>query len=902
MIANKIQESKKPWLLSVDEVYLLLQTNRNRGLSEKDAVQRKKIYGPNQLPEKQPLRWWHMLVQQFFHFMMILLCIATALSFFLGKYFDALAIGLMVILNCVVGFLQEYSAEQALAALKKLTKPKAKVLRNGKELVIQANQLVPGDIVLLDTGDAVPADGRIVDAVLLKTEEAALTGESGIIEKTSMPVNETANIADRKNMVFLGTHVVYGRGCMVVTATGLETELGTIATMLKQEPEQITPLQKQLNILGRQFVILSFLLVGAAFIWGLILGQGLLNQLIASLSLAVAAIPEGLPVIVTIALAIGVKTMARHKTIVRRLSAVETLGCVSVICTDKTGTLTKNEMTAQYLWVGNKVISISGAGYEPKGTFYDGEVIYDSAADGDLAIALNIATLCNNANVYNHNNTWTITGDPTEAALIVAARKAKIEKETLEQSYRFVWERPFDTQHKTMSVLRTYGNEGVLFVKGAPDVILKQSAFLHNNTSIDRLLPYDIKNIEAAMHALASQGLRLIAVAYKKVDPEIPMTTETLDADLIFTGFFALADAPRPEVFQAIGECKSAGIRIVMITGDHKETALKIAIDLGIVEKNARVLDGSDLERMNDQQLAHEVINVSVYARVRAQHKLRLVKALKAQGLVVAMTGDGVNDAPAVKAADVGIAMGITGTDVTKEVADIIITDDNFASIVKAIRYGRGIYENIVKSVCYLISANMAELLVVFFTMLLHLGEHSGQLFVGLLPIQLIWVNLITDGIPALALSVDTTNASIMTRMPRPRTEPIFSRFRALQSGLVSVCIAIVTVAGGWYGLQQSMALGYTMALTILIALELVRAQTVRSEYHLSFFSNRWLVGAFVTSFFVHLVILYTKLGNKLLQTVPLSLNNWLVVILCTTVAWLITVLLQKALIALNKR
>lgn len=896
-MVKKIKINQNLWQLPIEDVCSLFQTNKDTGLSEKEVAGRKVIYGPNQLPEKQPIRWWHIFIRQFLNFMMMLLCIATALSFFLGKYFDALAIGLMIILNCVVGFLQEYSAQQALAALKKLITPRARVRRDGKELSILASHIVPGDIVVLDTGDAVPADGRLIDAILLKTEEASLTGESGTIEKNSFPINDLVTIADRKNMVFFGTHVVFGRGSMLVTATGAETELGAIATMLEQETEQITPLQKQLNVLSRQFVMLSFLFVGTAFVWGLILGQDILSQLVASLSLAVAAIPEGLPIIVTIALALGVKAMARHKTIVRRLSAVETLGCVSVICTDKTGTLTKNEMTAQSLWAGNKILSISGSGYNPVGNFYDGQSEYQFADDGSMEMALNIAALCNNANIRQQNSVWTITGDPTEAALVVAARKAGFEKEILEKQYRFVWERPFDAEHKTMSVLRTHDNEGLLFVKGAPDVVVKQSSFLHNKNSIDHISPEDINNIEAVMHEQARQGLRLIAVAYKKVRADIVMTDPTLESDLIFAGFFALADAPRPEVFQAIKECKTAGIRIIMITGDHKETALKIATDLGIVEHEAQALDGNDLEAMSDSELAQNVTSVSVYARVLAQHKLRLVKALKAQGLVVAMTGDGVNDAPAVKAADVGIAMGITGTDVTKEVADIIITDDNFASIVKAIRYGRGIYENIVKSVCYLISANMAELLVVFFTMLLHLGEHSGQLFVGLLPIQLIWINLITDGIPALALSADKTNDAIMTNMPRPRTEPIFSRYRALQSGLVSVSIALVTVGGGWYGFQYSMALGYTMALTILIALELVRAQTVRSEYNLSFFSNKWLVGAFIASFFVHLVVLYTKLGNRLLQTVPLSINDWGVVILCTVLAWLITKLLQKIIV-----
>lgn len=891
-----IKKNKNFWQLPIDDVCALLQAEKESGLSEKDVAARKKRYGLNQLPEKQPLAWWYLFIQQFFHFMMMLLCIATALSFFLGKYFDALAIGLMILLNCIVGFIQEYSAQKALAALKKLTTPKAKVWRDGKELVIQARHIVPGDIVLLEAGDAVPADGRIIESSLLKTEEAALTGESGSIEKNTLPIDQSVTIADRKNMVFLGTHVVSGRGCMIVTATGIETELGAIATMLKQEPEQSTPLQQQLNVLGRQFVILSFIFVSAAFVWGLALGQGILSQLVASLSLAVAAIPEGLPVIVTIALAMGVKAMARHKTIVRRLSSVETLGCVSVICTDKTGTLTKNEMTAQSIWVGNKIISISGAGYEPTGIFYDGEKESNVTSDSGLEMALNIAVLCNNATLHKHKDSWAITGDPTEAALLVAAHKTGCKKESLEQMHDFVWEKPFDAQHKTMSVLRVHDGQGVLFVKGAPDIVLTQSSFLQNNNAIAHLSPQDIKNIESAMHELAGQGLRLIAVAYKKVEPNALISDANLESDLIFTGFFALADAPRPEVFQAIKECKTAGIRIVMITGDHKETALKIATDLGIVEKNARALDGSDLEKMNDNELAQAAAHVSVYARVLAQHKMRLVKAFKAQGLVVAMTGDGVNDAPAVKAADIGIAMGITGTDVTKGVADIIIADDNFASIVTAIRYGRGIYENIVKSVCYLISANMAELLVVFFTMLLHLGDHSGQLFVGLLPIQLIWVNLITDGIPALALSVDKANASIMTRMPRPRTEPIFSRGRALQSSLVSVCIAMVSVFGGWYGFQQSMALGYTMALTILIALELVRAQTVRSEYNLSFFSNKWLVGSFIASFFVHLGVLYTALGNRLLQTVPLSMNDWLVVVLCTITAWFITILLQKVL------
>jgi len=865
---QEILKNKKPWSLSEKEIEEWLQTTIPLGLSNQEVENRKKIYGSNVLPEKQLVRWWHILIRQFTHYMMVFLLVAVIISFFLGKRFDALAIGLMMILNSLVGFIQEYSAERALGALKKLTKQTARVRRNGVISLIDAYDLVPGDIVELETGDVIPADGRIVKTVLLKTQEAALTGESGSIDKSSSCMLQDVSLADRKNMAFMGTYVVYGRGTMVVTATGLLTELGTIANLLKQEEMHDTPLQKQLNILGKQFVLIGFSFVGISFIWGLLLGQNLISQLIGSISLAVAAIPEGLPVIVTISLAIGVRTMARHKAIVRRLSAVETLGCTSVICTDKTGTLTKNEMVVREIWLPD--------------------------SNNNTLLALHIGMLCNNAHADKDKDSWIISGDPTEAALIVAGCKQGLEKKTLEIEYSFVNENPFDDERKMMSVLRKKNNEHTLFVKGAPDIVLKKSTHIQKGDTIEAITQQDTKNINAAMNACAAKGLRLISVAYKNGIQNISVSLASMEQDLIFVGFFALDDPPRPEAFGAIQECKRAGIRIVMITGDHKETALSIAKELDIVGADGQALEGIELERMSDHELKEKVSTVSVFARVLAHHKLRLVHALKSQGLVVAMSGDGVNDAPAIKAADIGVAMGISGTDVTKGAADIIITDDNFASIVKAVHYGRGIYENIIKSVYYLFSANAAEVLVVFLAMLLHFGDHSGQLFVGLLPIQLLWVNLITDGIPALALSVDKTNDAIMDRPPRKRDEPIFSHARIIQTAIVSFCVAIGTLVSGWYGLQTSMIAGYTMTLTALILLELVRAQMVRSEFHLSLFSNVWLIIALIASFLVHIAVLYTKEGNRVFRVIPLSLNHWIVLCTCVLITWLAITGAQK--------
>lgn len=867
-MSPKISKNKNPWLLSEKEIEEWFQTTIPLGLSIQEVENRQRIYGFNVLPEKQLVQWWHILMRQFTHYMMVFLLIAVIIAFFLGKRFDALAIGLMMILNSLVGFIQEYSAERALGALKKLTKQTARVRRNGILSVIDSHALVPGDIVELEMGDVIPADGRIVKTVLLKTQEAALTGESGSVEKSPSPLLKTASLADRKNMAFMGTYVVYGRGTMVVTETGLSTELGTIAKLLKKEELHDTPLQKQLNILGKQFVLIGFSFVGISFIWGLLLGQNLVSQLIGSISLAVAAIPEGLPVIVTISLAIGVRAMARHKAIVRRLSAVETLGSTSVICTDKTGTLTKNEMVVRTIWF--------------------------PLVDSDTSWALRIGMLCNNADAHNSGGTWVISGDPTEAALIVAGCKKGLEKKVLEKEYTFESENPFDDERKMMSVLRKKNNDHILFVKGAPDIVLKKSTRIQKGEDITAITQQDTKNIDDAMHTSASRGLRLIAIAYKKNIQNIPVLLTDLEQELIFVGFFALDDPPRPEAFGAIQECKRAGIRIVMITGDHKETALAIAKELHIVDVDAQAIEGIELEHMSDYELREKVSTVSVFARVLAHHKLRLVHALKSQGLIVAMSGDGVNDAPAIKAADIGVAMGISGTDVTKGVADIIITDDNFASIVSAVRYGRGIYENIVKSVYYLFSANAAEVLVVFLAMLLHFGDHSGQLFIGLLPIQLLWVNLITDGIPALALSVDKTHDTIMERPPRKCDDIIFSKFRIIQTVIVGFCVAIGTLACGWYGLQTSMIAGYTMTLTALILLELVRAQMVRSEFNLSLFSNFWLIGALIMSFLVHIGILYTKQGNRVFHVVPLSLLHWTVIFMCVLMTWLVITVAQK--------
>lgn len=865
------------WNLSAEEVCGQLQTDIHQGLKEDEAKLRLEKFGPNQLPDQKRISALKLFLNQFSSLIVWVLIGAAVISGVLKEWIDASAILIILILNAVLGFFQEYSAEKSLSALRKLSSPTSKVIRDGKIQTISSSLIVPGDLILLEAGDRIPADGRVVDSAQLSAQESALTGESVPVGKITKTLEGELSLGDRKNMVFMGTVITSGKGHMVVADVGLATELGKIANLLSQGTEEKTPLQVRLEQLGRRLVMICFAVVGLVFLLGLFRGMSIIEMILTSLSLAVAAIPEGLPAVVTVALALGVRKMAKRNALIRRLPSVETLGCTSVICTDKTGTLTQNEMTVTRLWLPSGEIQVTGVGYAPTGEFQKNGTKINSKDDSDLTLALQIGVLCNSAELHDSKGVWQITGDPTEGAILTAAGKSGLKKQILESAYPLLGEIPFDSERKRMSMLRGAANGARLFVKGAPDVIIGCCDVT------EELRMFATK----ANEQLASQALRVLAVAYRDVAGG-EIIHAGLEEKLTFVGLIAMIDPPRPEAKEAIAKCTKAGIRTVMITGDHKQTAVAVAKELGLVEPDSICLNGFDIESMSEEELKNIVRKVPVYARVSAEHKLRIVKAWKSLGEIVAMTGDGVNDAPAIKAADIGIAMGITGTDVTKEASDMVITDDNFASIVNAVEEGRGIYDNIIKFVSYLLSSNIAELLVIFIGMLLGFKDKTGSVFVSLSAVQLLWLNLVTDGFPAIALGLDPVDPHAMNRNPRNPSEPILSLRFGIQLFLISVTIAAGTLIACHYGLRQSTELAQTMALTALVVLELVRVQMVRSQYHIGLFSNRWLSVALLSSFLLQLMIIYTPFGQKVFGMVALGISEWMVILSMAFVVWVI--------------
>ncbi|MBS0606384.1 MAG: cation-translocating P-type ATPase [Verrucomicrobia bacterium] len=862
------------WSFSTKQVYEELSTTSNQGLSSAIAKARIQTYGHNELPEAKPPSIFKLFFNQFSSFIVWILIIAAAIAGVLGEWVDAIAILVIVILNAILGFVQEINAERSLAALKKLATPTCKIIRDGVLQTIFSREIVPGDLILLEAGDLVPADGRVTQSVQLSTQEASLTGESLPTHKMIDPLaNVELPIGDRKNMVFMGSIVLSGKGHMIATATGLNTELGKIASLLSEHKEEQTPLQIRLEQLGRRLVFLCLGIVAVVFVLGLLRGNSFIDVLLTATSLAVAAVPEGLPAIVTISLAIGIRKMAKRRALIRRLPSVETLGCASVICTDKTGTLTKNEMSVRKVWVNKEWIEVSGTGYAPEGNYELKSQIILPKDVPELRRLLEIGLLCNSANLVHSEQGWEITGDPTEGALIVAAEKGKIRRQEIEEGNPIVGEIPFDSERKRMSVLRKTPEGNILFVKGAPDLLLSLSqSVLIQGEKIP--LTSNIRNeISEANRAAASTALRVLAMAYKEVSDS--SIDESMEEDLTFVGLMAMMDPPRPEAKQAIQTCKKAGIITVMITGDHKDTAEAVAQELGLMTRESRAISGVELQQMSDDELKQSLRRICVYARVSAEHKLRIVRAWRSLGEIVAVTGDGVNDAPAIKEADIGIAMGIKGTDVTKEAADMIITDDNFASIVNAVEEGRGIYDNITKFVNYLISSNIAEIMVIFAGMAIGFKDPLGNPFVSLSAVQLLLLNLVTDGFPAIALGMDPVDPKAMQRLPRKASEPILSARFSLQLFLVSVLIASGTLVSCHFGLRTSSALAQTMAFTTLVVLELVRVQMVRSQYHIGFFSNRWIIGALVSSLLIQLIIIYFPPLQMVFGTVALGLKEW---------------------------
>lgn len=888
---------KNWWLQPEQEVSRNLITDAHRGLSKSEAQKRLEELGPNQLPEQQKISVLHLFFDQFSNFIVLILLVAAIIAGVLREWIDAFAIIVIVILNALLGFFQEYKAEKSLAALRKMVTRSSKVIRDGKLQTLPSKTIVPGDLVLIEAGDHIPADGRFIRCFGLSTQEAALTGESMPIHKTADSLERCGlAVGDKKNMGFLGTVAVSGKGYMLVTETGIQTELGKIASFLQQGSEEQTPLQKRLQELGLRLVWLCLGIVSLVFFLGFLKGTPLVENLLIAISLAVAAIPEGLSAIVTITLSIGVHKMARRNALVRRLPSVETLGCTTVICTDKTGTLTQNEMTVRSIWVNNTFIDVTGIGYIPEGNFEINHTAINPKNIPELLTALKIGILCNGAELHqthNHLKNWSITGDPTEGALLAVAGKANLFKQDLEKENPLLSEIPFDSERKRMSMARQTHEGPVLFIKGAADIILAHSESILLNGKIESLTAERKKHIVDANAYLASQSLRVLAVGYRpiqhgaKIDP-------SLEDKLVLVGLVAMMDPPRPEVKRSIETCEDAGITTVMITGDHKETALAVAKELNFLKNDSLILTGAELEQMDDSRLKECLRNITIYARTSATHKLRIVRAWKSLGEVVAMTGDGVNDAPALKEANIGIAMGITGTDVTKEASDMVITDDNFASIVNAVEEGRGIYDNITKFVHYLASSNVAEIIVVFMGMLIGFTDFAGNPFVPLSAVQILWINLASDGLPAIALGLDPIDPMAMKRPPRKLSDSIISRKKTFHLLLISFIIALGTLTACYFGMHQSGELAQTMAFTTLVVIELVAVQIIRSPYNISIFSNPLIIAAVSLSFLLQLCIVYTPFLQSIFKTVPLNAREWGIILAITIVVWILCDLINR--------
>lgn len=873
------------YLLENEEVSSKLSTDLEKGLSSELAKERLKSHGYNELISKEGPTIWQMLLSQFQDFLVLILIGASLVSALIGEVTDSVVIILIVVLNASLGVVQEFKANKALEALKKMAAPEAKVIRDGKIIEIPARELVPGDLVILEAGNYVPADLRLVESVNLKIEEASLTGESVPVEKNAEIVfNNDVPLGDRSNSAFMSTVVTYGRGKGIVVETGMNTEIGLIAEMLESYEEESTPLQKKLAELGKILGIASLAICGIVFILGLIRGVPILEMFMTAVSLAVAAIPEGLPAIVTIVLALGMQRMVKRHSIIKKLHAVETLGSTTVICSDKTGTLTQNEMTAQKVFVNGNVYSISGEGYKTQGEFTLNGKTIDPLADPDLKMLLTIGALCNDAKLEESGSdgdkTCRIIGDPTEGCLVVGAAKACMCLEELNKSRPRLQEIPFDSDRKRMTTFHPYEDGYIACIKGAPDVMLNLSNRILKNGEILDLTEADREQILEINHEMASQALRVLAFAFK-LENELPKDPkpEEVEKDMIFVGLVGMIDPARPEAKEAIEICKQAGIRPVMITGDYKDTAEAIARDLGMLDETSKVLTGTDLDAMSDEELVAVADQVSVYARVSPVHKLRIVEAIKQNNHIVAMTGDGVNDAPALKKADIGVAMGITGTDVAKETADMILTDDNFASIVAAVEEGRVIYANIRKFIFFLLSCNIAEILIIFVAMLVGLP-------IPLKPIQLLWLNLLTDAFPALALGMEAKEPDIMEKPPRNPNEPIMDHRMKVQIAIQSIFMTMAVLGVFTFALNTSsnLQVAQTYAFATLIFSELLRAYTSRSEtlsvFKIGVFSNKYMVGGTFISFLLLLLVIYVPALREIFDTVKLSIYDWDIIVL----------------------
>ena len=901
--------SKSWYAMSPEEVLKALNSTET-GLSQAEAQKRNAEYGPNELQKEKGRSPIKMFFEQFTDILIIILLIATALSIVIGEIIDAIVIIAIVLATAILGFVEEFRSEKAVEALKKMTAPAAIVLRDGKEVKIPASEIVPGDIVLLYTGDKVPADARLVESINLKIDEAALTGESSPVNKNINVCAEETSLNDRRNMAFTGTVVVYGRGKAVVTSTGMNTEFGKIAKMVQMTEEEETPLEKRTQSIGKWIGILCVAVCLGVGAIGFIEGRNPIDMVLWGISLAVAAVPEALPAIVTGALAVGMYRMAKVNTIVRKLPAVETLGCTTVICSDKTGTMTKGEMTVQRIYTNDQAIKVSGVGYEPEGEFLIENQKIDPKS-GELHTLLTTATLCNDAKLEKDTATerWIIKGDPTEGALVVAAAKAGLWKEELEQQQPRIGEIPFSSETKRMTTVHiVLGKKKIAYMKGAPEIVLDKCAKILANGKALRLTETDRARVLGVNEAMATQALRNLGFAYRELPSTVDTFDEKIERDFTFVGIMGMIDPPREEVKDAIYTCKKAGINVVMVTGDHKLTALAVAKELNLLAENdeqGKVLTGEELEKLSDEQLAEIVDKVVIYARVSPEHKMRIVKAWKAKGQVVAMTGDGVNDAPALKMSDIGVSMGITGTEVTKEASDMVLIDDNFASIIKAAREGREIYDNIKKYLTYLMRCNVMEILVMFIAVVSvpYLAriyspgaptEVIGSATIALTAAQLLWVNLTTDGLPAIALGIDPGDPDIMERKPRDPEESVFTRDVKLYLSVVPIIMTVMLLGGylyyrPWESFRQ-LTEARTQLLTAMIIMELANAVSARSlkypVWKVGVFKNKVLWYAILSSFVMQLIVLYTPGINAAFDVTAPEPLDWAFAILFTAITF----------------
>jgi Ca2+-transporting ATPase len=889
------------WHLSAGEVTRLLGTDAGQGLTSTEARARLEKNGPNELQEKKGRGPLAIFIEQFEGLIIWVLIAAALVSGFLKEWVDALAILVIVLLNAVLGLVQEYRAEKSLAALRKLSAPSSKAIRDGAPASVPARELVEGDLIELEAGDYVPADSRVVSHTSnFAVQEASLTGESSPVAKTGRALDtDEVPLADRANIVYMGTAVVSGKGRAVVVETGMATELGRIAGLIQSIRKETTPLQRKLEQFGKWIIYLCFVLVAVIFgvqIWR---GGAVLDMFLTAVSLAVAAIPEGLPAVVTIALALGVQRMVRRHVLIRKLPSVETLGCATVICSDKTGTLTKNEMTVRAVWTSLGSFEVTGSGYDPQGEFLTGGRTVSPGEQPDLLTSLMVGVLCNNAHLSGPDGGVKVFGDPTEIAILSAAAKAGIRKGEEERTFELVEEIPFDPERKKMTIVRKAEGDYRVFTKGAPDILLADCSHILENGRERPMTDADRERVIAANNSLSGQALRVLAVASKTLDKEPrSYAAGAIERDLTFDGLIAMMDPPRPEVRDAIDKCRASGIRTVMITGDHRNTAVAIAKELGFYGAESLALTAEDVDRLSDEELTAVVDKVAVYARVAPEHKLRSVRAWRSRGEVVAMTGDGVNDAPAVKEADIGVAMGITGTDVTKEVSDMVITDDNFASIVAAVEEGRGIYDNIKKFIHYLLSCNTGEILVMFVATLLGFP-------VPLLPIQILWVNLVTDGLPALALGVDPVDRRIMDRPPRKPDEPVITRPRAWLILTQGAFIAFCSLSAFIFVLKfesEGLVRARTAALAVLACSQLFHAFSCRSQrkslFALGVFTNPHLLLANTLSFGLQMAVIYAPFLQPVFKTEALGLLDLGVILVFSSLPFWV----MEAVKAVNAR